>query len=60
MKTNKTLIKELRQELRYWQERTRIDIRSLAGSRAKCQAIAAEMRALQNNPRQHTSGSEKG
>jgi len=49
MKTNKTLIKELRAELHYWQMMVRIDIRSLKATRQKCREIAAKMRALQKN-----------
>ena len=47
MKKNATLIKELREELRYWQQMARIDAKSLAGSRKKCKEIGAKMRALQ-------------
>jgi len=47
MKTNKTLIKEMRGELRYWQMMVRLDIRSLKLTRIKCKEIAAKMRQLQ-------------
>ena len=53
MKQNKTLIKELRDELRYWQMQARIEARWLAGSRRKCQEIGAKMRALQPKPERH-------
>ncbi len=48
MKTNKTLIKELRVELRYGQMQARIDARCLKGSRDKCKQIGAKMTALAN------------
>ena len=47
MKKNKTLIKELREELRYWQMMTRMDIRSLRSAKNKCREIAAKMRSIQ-------------
>jgi hypothetical protein len=47
MKTKKTLLKELRKELRYFQQRTRIDINALKASRAKCKEIGAKMRGIQ-------------
>jgi hypothetical protein len=53
MKQNKTLIKELREELRYWQQMARIEARWLAGSRQKCKEIGAKMRALQPEPERH-------
>jgi hypothetical protein len=46
-KTNKTLIKELRVELRYHQQMVRIDVRVLKAGIAKCKEIAAKMRELQ-------------
>lgn len=47
MKTNKTLIKELRAELHHWQMMYRMDLKSLARTKAKVKEIAAKMRALQ-------------
>jgi len=47
MKQNKTLIKELRAELHYWQMIARMDARSLKATRAKCKEIATKMRELQ-------------
>jgi len=47
MKTNKTLIKELRQELRYHQTMVRVDIRAAKSGMKKCKEIAAKMRVLQ-------------
>ena len=38
---------ELRSLLKYWQERTRIDAKSLQGSRTKVKRIAIEMRKIQ-------------
>lgn len=49
MKKNKTLIRELRAELHYFQMQARIDARSLKSSRAKCKEIAAQMRELQSD-----------
>jgi hypothetical protein len=46
-KTNKTLIKELRVELRYHQQMLRIDIRAVKAGIAKCKEIGAKMRELQ-------------
>ena len=48
MKQNKTLIKELRQELRYHQMMNRVDLRAYRAGVRKCKEIAAKMRALQN------------
>ena len=48
MKTNKTLIKELRAELHYWQMRVRQDMQSLERTKERAKEIAAKMRALQN------------
>lgn len=47
MKTNKTLIKELRQELRYHQMMNRVDLRAYRAGVRKCKEIAAKMRELQ-------------
>jgi bifunctional ADP-heptose synthase (sugar kinase/adenylyltransferase) len=47
MKTNKTLIKELRVELRYHQQLLRVDIRAVKAGIAKCKEIGAKMRELQ-------------
>lgn len=49
MKTNKTLIKELRQDLHYHQMLIRVDIRALRAGIAKCKEIAAKMRELQKD-----------
>jgi hypothetical protein len=49
-KSDKILLRELREDLRYWQGMARIDARSLIGSRNKCKEIAAKMRALQPKP----------
>lgn len=46
-KKPKTLIKELRQELRYWQMRARIESRNLKAIREKCKQIGAQMREIQ-------------
>jgi hypothetical protein len=51
MKRNETLLRELREELRYWQGMARIDAHSLIGSRNKCKEIGAKMRALQPQPK---------
>lgn len=47
MKTTKTLIKELRQELHYHQIMVRVDIRAAKAGMNKCKEIAAKMRELQ-------------
>jgi hypothetical protein len=47
MKKNKTLIRELRKDLHYWQMQVRMDVRSLRASRAKCKIIGEKMRELQ-------------
>jgi hypothetical protein len=47
MKTNKTLIKELRVELRYHQQLLRVDIRAVKAGIAKIKEIGAKMRELQ-------------
>jgi hypothetical protein len=47
MKTNKTKIKELRQELRYHQMMVRVDLRAVRAGIAKCKEIAAKMREAQ-------------
>lgn len=48
MKKPKTLINELRKELRYWQMQTRIDAKSFQGSKDKCKQIGAQMQAIIN------------
>jgi len=52
MKTNKTLIKELREELRYWQMQVRLDLRSLKGSIARCRDLGREMTLLAKEERE--------
>jgi len=47
MKTKKTLLKELRAELRYWQMMVRMDMKSLERTKERARAIAAKMRDLQ-------------
>ena len=47
MKTNKTLIKELRKELRYHQTMVRVDVSACKAGVRKCKEIAAKMRKLQ-------------
>ncbi len=47
MKKNKTLLKELRKELHYWQMRYRQDVWSLENTRVKCKLIGEKMRELQ-------------
>ena len=47
MKTNKTLIKELRQELHYHQVMVRVDIRAVKAGIRKCKEIGAKMKELQ-------------
>jgi len=47
MKTNKTLMKELRVELRYWQMIVRMDMKSLARTKARCKEVAMKMREMQ-------------
>lgn len=46
-KKPRTLIKELRIELRYFQMQARIEARALKASREKCKQIGAQMRKLQ-------------
>ena len=46
MKTNKTLMKELRVELRYWQMIVRMDMKSLARTKARCKEVAMKMREM--------------
>lgn len=48
MKTPKTQIKELRQELHFYQMMVRVDLRAVKAGVAKCKEIAAKMRKLQN------------
>ena len=50
-KRNKTLIEELRAELRFWQMRYRLELRGVQRIRAKINEIAALMRALQKEDR---------
>jgi hypothetical protein len=47
MKQNKTLIKELRVQLRYHQQMLRVDIRAVRAGVKKCKEIGAKMRELQ-------------
>lgn len=47
-KKNKTLIDELRRELRYYQGRVRVDWRAYRAGVEKCKEIGREMRKLQN------------
>jgi hypothetical protein len=47
MKKNSTALRELREELHYWQMQAKMEARWLAGSRRKCHEIGAKMRALQ-------------
>lgn len=47
MKKNKTLLKELREELHYWQMRARMNANSLRRTREKVKEIGAKMRDLQ-------------
>jgi hypothetical protein len=47
MKKNKTLLKELRQELHDNQMMTRVDIRAVKAGMEKSKRIAARMRKLQ-------------
>jgi hypothetical protein len=47
MKTSKTKIKELRQELHFHQMMVRVDLRAARAGVAKCKEIAAKMRELQ-------------
>jgi hypothetical protein len=51
MKKNKTLINELREELRYHQMMVRVDLRTARLGMEKCREIGAAMRALQNPPK---------
>jgi beta-xylosidase len=48
MKQTKTVLKELRQELRYWQGRVRMDIKSLERTKDRCKFFASLMRKVQN------------
>jgi hypothetical protein len=49
MKTKKTLLKELRAELHYWQSRVRMDMNSLERTKERAREIATKMRAIQSN-----------
>lgn len=51
MKKPRTLIKELRIELRHFQMQARIEARALRASREKCKQIGAMMRKLQQTKR---------
>ncbi len=48
MKKNKTILKELRQELHYHQMMVRVDLRAARAGVAKCKEIAKKMRKAQN------------
>lgn len=47
VKTNKTLLKELRAELHHWQMIARMEAKGLKATREKCKKIGARMRKLQ-------------
>jgi hypothetical protein len=47
MKTPKTILKELRAELHYWQAVARIETRSLKATKEKCKQIGKKMRKIQ-------------
>lgn len=47
VKKPKTIIKELRQELHYWQILVNVEARSLKATIEKCKQIGAQMRELQ-------------
>lgn len=47
MKTTRTLLKELRQELHYYQQMARVDERALRASIRKIKEIGKKMRELQ-------------
>lgn len=47
MKKNKTLIRELKKALHYYQMMVRIDMRAVQAGKAKCRLIAEIMRELQ-------------
>lgn len=51
MKKKATRLKELRQELRFWQTMARIEARALKATREKIKEIAALMRAVQKEPK---------
>ena len=59
MKTNKTLIKELRQELHFHQQMVRVDIRSVKAGIRKCKEIGAKMRQLQQGGASKPADPEK-
>ena len=46
MKTNKTLIKELKRELTYHRQMLLVDVRIAKAGIAKCKEIGAQMREL--------------
>lgn len=52
MKRQETRLRELREELRYWQGQVRFESRCLAGSRKKCFEIGKQMQDLQPKPLQ--------
>jgi hypothetical protein len=49
MKKPETIIKELRQELRYHQMMVRVDLRAVRAGMKKCKEIAARMREAQRH-----------
>lgn len=49
MKQNRTILKELRRELCYWQGMYRLERRGLQRTADKIKTIAAEMRKIQKN-----------
>lgn len=48
--TDKSELRALRDELRYYQTMVRVDIRALKAGIRKCHEIGAKMRALQPKP----------
>ncbi len=61
MKQNKTLIKELRQELHYHQMMVRVDLNAARAGVRRCREIGAKMRALQNGQAvEHRFAADKG
>lgn len=54
MKTKKTLIKELKNELRYHQTMVRVDLRSYKAGIEKCKQIAAKMRSILKDTHERT------
>jgi hypothetical protein len=47
MKQSKTILKELRRELRFHQMMVRVDLRAVNAGKQKCKEIAAKMREIQ-------------